>query len=242
MKKNNLDNLFVKAQTDAATAPQLQFSVEDQFKCPLYRAHKPEWVKELNKASDPIIERVRKSWKKKIRDPKDPTKRMPNSLHSELLWQYPEFKLLTELILQQSWNILYWQGYDLKNRIPMMTELWVQEFPEEGGFHDIHAHGNNHVSGFYFLKCNEKTSHPVFHDPRPGKIMMDIPMREPSKINYGSSQIHYKVKPGDFIFFPSYMPHAYVHHEGKEKFRFIHFNLQAVIDPRKSNLENLKGV
>jgi len=242
MKKNNLDNLFVKAQTDAATAPQLQFSVEDQFKCPLYRAHEPEWVKELNKASDPIIERVRKSWKKKIRDPKDPTKRMPNSLHSELLWQYPEFKLLTELILQQSWNILYWQGYDLKNRIPMMTELWVQEFPEEGGFHDIHAHGNNHVSGFYFLKCNEKTSHPVFHDPRPGKIMMDIPMREPSKINYGSSQIHYKVKPGDFIFFPSYMPHAYVHHEGKEKFRFIHFNLQAVIDPRKSNLENLKGV
>jgi len=242
MKKNNLDNLFVKAQTDAATAPQLQFSVEDQFKCPLYRAHKPEWVKELNKASDPIIERVRKSWKKKIRDPKDPTKRMPNSLHSELLWQYPEFKLLTELILQQSWNILYWQGYDLKNRIPMMTELWVQEFPEEGGFHDIHAHGNNHVSGFYFLKCNEKTSHPVFHDPRPGKVMMDIPMREPSKINYGSSQIHYKVKPGDFIFFPSYMPHAYVHHEGKEKFRFIHFNLQAVIDPRKSNLENLKGV
>ena len=55
-------------------APQLEFSVEDQFKCPLYRAHKPEWVKELNKASDPIIERVRKSWKKKIRDPKDPTK------------------------------------------------------------------------------------------------------------------------------------------------------------------------
>ena len=32
-----------------------------------------------------------------------------------------------------------------------MTELWVQEFPEEGGFHDIHEHGNNHISGFEFL-------------------------------------------------------------------------------------------
>ena len=115
-----------------------------------------------------------------------------------------------------------------------MTELWVQEFPEEGGFHDIHEHGNNHISGFYFLKCNEKTSHPVFHDPRPGKTMTDLMMREPGKLNYGSSQMHYKVKPGDFMFFNSYMPHSYVHHKGKEKFRFIHFNMQATIDPTKA--------
>ena len=181
-----------------------------------------------------IIERVRKSWKKKIKDPKDPTKQMPNSLHSELLWQYPEFKDIANLILQQSWNILHWQGYNLTGRLPMLTELWVQEFPEEGGFHDIHEHGNNHISGFYFLKCNEKTSHPVFWDPRPGKKMTDLQMKDPSKINYGSQQIHYKVKPGEFIFFNSYMPHAYIHHKGKEKFRFIHFNMQATIDPSKS--------
>ena len=116
----------------------------------------------------------------------------------------------------------------------MLTELWVQEFPEEGGFHDIHVHGNNHISGFYFLKANEKTSHPVFHDPRPGKTMTDLMMKDQGKLNYGSSQMHYKVKPGDFMFFNSYMPHSYVHHKGKEKFRFIHFNMQAVIDPTKA--------
>jgi len=218
---------------------QLEFKVEDTFKCPIYISHKPEWVKSLNKASDPIIKRVRETWKKKIKDPKDPTKKMPNSLHSELLWQYPEFKEIATLILQQSWNVLSWQGYNLTNRVPMLTELWVQEFPEEGGFHDIHAHGNNHISGFYFLKASEKTSRPVFHDPRPGKIMSDLPMADPNKINYGSSQIHYNVKPGQFIFFNSYMPHAYVHHQGKDKFRFIHFNMQAVID-HKSTTTNLK--
>ena len=159
---------------------------------------------------------------------------MPNSIHSETLWHYPEFKEIANVILQQSWNILSWQGYNLHGKIPMLTELWVQEFPEEGGFHDIHEHGNNHISGFYFLKCNEKTSHPVFWDPRPGKKMTDLLMKDNAKINYGSQQIHYKVKPGQFIFFNSYMPHSYVHHKGKEKFRFIHFNMQVVVDPSKS--------
>ena len=240
-KKTKQENLFISTQQDAQQAQmlmpgqeQLQFRVEDTFKCPIYLADKPEWVDKLNKASDPIIERVRKNWKKKIKDPKDPTKQMPNSLHSELLWQYPEFKEIANLILQQSWNILHWQGYNLTGKIPMLTELWVQEFPEEGGFHDIHEHGNNHISGFYFLKCNEKTSHPVFWDPRPGKKMTDLQMKDQSKLNYGSQQIHYKVKPGTFIFFNSYMPHSYVHYKGKDKFRFIHFNMQAITDPSKS--------
>jgi len=219
---------------------QLEFKVEENFKCPIYISHKPEWVKDLDKASDPIIKRVRQDWQKKVKDKKDPTKRMPNSLHSELLWQYPEFKDIANLILQQSWNILHWQGYNLTNRIPMLTELWVQEFPEEGGFHDIHEHGNNHISGFYFLKCSEKTSHPVFHDPRPGKKMTYLPMRDLNKVSYGTSQVHYKVKPGQFIFFNSYMPHAYIHHQGKDKFRFIHFNMQAVIDPDKSSKSEVK--
>ncbi len=240
-KKDKQKNIFISTQQDAQQAQmlmpgqeQLQFRVEDTFKCPIYLANKPEWVDKLNKSSDPIIERVRKQWKSKIKDKKDPTKQMPNSLHSELLWQYPEFKEITNLILQQSWNILSWQGYDLTGKIPMLTELWVQEFPEEGGFHDIHEHGNNHISGFYFLKCNENTSHPVFHDPRPGKKMSDLKMKDQTKINYGSQQIHYKVKPGSFIFFNSYMPHAYVHHKGKDKFRFIHFNMQATIDQNKA--------
>ena len=238
--KKQPENLFISTQQSAVEQPQLvtnpneqfNFTVADSFKCPIYLGKKPEWVKELNKASDPIIARIKKSYKDKLK--KKEINHLPNSYHSESIWLYPAFKPLAAFILQQSFNILHWQGYQLKDRIPMLTELWVQEFPEEGGFHDIHVHGNNHISGFYFLKCNEKTSHPVFHDPRPGKTMTDLMMREPGKLNYGSSQMHYKVKPGDFMFFNSYMPHSYVHHKGKEKFRFIHFNMQAVVDPNKA--------
>jgi len=238
-KNTQQENLFISTQKEAqmpqildVSSNKLNFKVEDTFKCPIYIAHKPEWVESLNKASDPIIKKIRKTWQKRIDDPNDEIKGMPNSLHSELLWVYPEFQEIAQLILQQGWNILDWQGYNLTGRIPMLTELWVQEFPKEGGFHDIHEHGNNHISGFYFLKCNEKTSHPVFWDPRPGKKMTDLRLKDEKKVNYGNQQIHYKVKPGQFIFFNSYMPHAYVHHKGDEKFRFIHFNMQAIIDPK----------
>ena len=238
--KKQPENLFISTQQSAVEQPQLVtnpneqfiFTVADSFKCPIYLGKKPEWVKELNKASDPIIARIKKSYKDKLK--KKEINHLPNSYHSESIWLYPAFKPLAAFILQQSFNILHWQGYQLKDRIPMLTELWVQEFPEEGGFHDIHVHGNNHISGFYFLKANEKTSHPVFHDPRPGKTMTDLMMKDQGKLNYGSSEMHYKVKPGDFMFFNSYMPHSYVHHKGKEKFRFIHFNMQATIDPTKA--------
>ena len=46
---------------------QLEFKVEDTFKCPIYISHKPEWVKSLDKASDPIIKRVEQQWKKKVK-------------------------------------------------------------------------------------------------------------------------------------------------------------------------------
>ena len=238
--KKQPENLFISTQQSAVEQPQLvtnpneqfNFTVADSFKCPIYLGKKPEWVKELNKASDPIIARIKKSYKDKLK--KKEINHLPNSYHSESIWLYPAFKPLAAFILQQSFNILHWQGYQLKDRIPMLTELWVQEFPEEGGFHDIHVHGNNHISCFYFLKANEKTSHPVFHDPRPGKTMTDLMMKDQGKLNYGSSQMHYKVKPGDFMFFNSYMTHSYVHHKGKEKFRFIHFNMQATIDPTKA--------
>ena len=234
-KENNSDNnenLFISTQKSVSQQePALNFTVEDIFKCPIYLAEKPEWVDPLNKASDPIIQRVKDSYKKKKLG-------IPNSYHSELLWQYGEFKPIAHLILQQSWNILSWQGYDLTSKVTMLTDLCVQEFPEQGGFHDIHQHGNNHISGFYFLKASKKTSHPFFVDPRPGKMMSDMRVKDNKIINYANSQVHYTVKPGQFIFFNSYMPHAYIHHKGKEKFRFIHFNMQAVIDPK--NIGNVK--
>ena len=219
----------------------LELKREDLFVCPIYRGNNPEFLP-LDKHVDPIIEKLKKDNHTKLK--KGEIDHLPNSYHSHNLWQEKPFRPFVEYVMQQMWNILHWQGYNLNNKKPLLQECWVQEFPEEGGFHDIHIHSNNHMSGFYFLQCSSKTSRPSFHDPRPGKVMTDLMTLEKKKISHGSNIINYSVKPGDFIFFNSYMPHAYSHYvsEGKkENFRFIHFNMAAVVDPGSvTNVEEKK--
>jgi len=120
-------------------------------------------------------------------------------------------------------------GFDLTNYQVFTTEMWVQEFAKNGGgHHTLHTHWNGHISGFYFLKASEKTSLPIFEDPRPGNMMNLLPEKDKTKVTYASSQINYPVKPGRLMFFPSYMPHQYIVDMGYEPFRFIHWNCQAI--------------
>ena len=217
----------------------LELNRQDLFASPIYRGNDTSWLT-LDKHVDVIIDNLKKDWKKRIKEGKD--KQLPNSYHSNNLWQEEPFKPFVEFVMQQMWNILSWQGYNLKGKRPLLQECWVQEFPEEGGFHEIHIHSNNHMSGFYFLQCSEETSKPSFHDPRPGKMMTDLMPVDKKKVLTCTSQIHYPVKPGDFIFFNSYLPHAYNHYasKGGEKFRFIHFNMQATTDP--GNVDNVEEI
>ena len=130
-------------------------------------------------------------------------------------------------------------GYDMKKYSMFFTELWVQEFSKNGGgHHDTHVHWDNHVSGFYFLKCSDKTSYPVFHDPRAGAMMTKLPQKDGAKVSPMSDQIHYKPVPGDLIFFPAYVPHQFTVDDGVDDFRFIHFNLQAI---RNQIIDGVKG-
>ena len=98
------------------------------------------------------------------------------------------------------------------------------------------------MSGFYFLKCSEKTSYPIFHDPRSGAQMTKLFQKDESKISMATSQIHYKPNPGTMIIFPGYVPHQYAIDPGLEPFRFIHFNIKVVetaISKERSNNNEL---
>ena len=209
-----------------------QLNVEEYFKCPIWWADEPKFIKKLNKASDPYIKEAKKSLKKDI-DKRN--KNLGNKddmgyvFHSTSLIGDKNFKELQDYIGATANNLLVEMGFDLTNYQVFTTELWVQEFAKKGaGHHSLHTHWNGHISGFYFLKASEKTSLPIFDDPRAGNVMNLLPEKDKSKITYASSQIHYKVKPGRMIFFPSYMPHQYIVDMGYEPFRFIHWNCQAI--------------
>jgi uncharacterized protein (TIGR02466 family) len=221
MKKNKIKTTF----------PQ-QLNREDFFSCPVWFADEPSFVDDLNKASDPYIKMSKKNLKKDInrRNKKFGNKGdMGNVFHSTSLINDPNFLELQNYVGATAHNLLKEMGFDLTDYQMFTTELWVQEFAKSGGgHHTLHTHWNGHISGFYFLKASEKTSRPLFEDPRPGNVMNLLPQKDPSKITYASHQINYDVKPGRLIFFPSYMPHQYVVDLGYEPFRFIHWNCQAI--------------
>ena len=205
---------------------------EDYFKCPIWFADEPAFVNKLNKASDKYIKQSKKNLEKDInkRNKKFGNKGdMGNVFHSSTLIGDSNFLELQNYVGATSHNLLLEMGFDLSQHQVFITEMWVQEFAKNGGgHHTLHTHWNGHMSGFYFLKASEKTSRPIFEDPRPGNLMNLLPQKDTSKINYASHQINYDVKPGRMIFFPSYMPHQYVVDMGYEPFRFIHWNCQAI--------------
>ena len=209
-----------------------QLNREDYFKCPIWFADAPEFEKKLNDASDKYIEASKKTLKpeidkrnKKFGDKGD----MGHVFHSTSLIGDPDFLELQNYIGATSHNLLIEMGFDMSGHQLFTTEMWVQEFAKKGGgHHTLHTHWNGHISGFYFLKASEKTSLPLFEDPRAGNIMNLLPELDQSKVTYASSAVNYQVKPGRMIFFPSYMPHQYIVDMGYDPFRFIHWNCQAI--------------
>ena len=59
---------------------------------------------------------------------------------------------------------------------------------------DEHIHKGVMMVGFYFLETPEGSSKAVFHDPRPGKVMMGLPEKDMSQATYASDMINFSVE------------------------------------------------
>ena len=139
--------------------------INNYFSTPIWSEQKPEFVKSLNKASNKYIKEARNRNKAHIKKHGD----FGLSHHSTPLTIDNDFIDFRNYIGQKSWEFLDHMGYDMQQYTTMFSELWVQEFAKKGGgHHSAHVHWNQHVSGFYFLKCSDKTSYPIFHEPKTG--------------------------------------------------------------------------
>ena len=199
--------------------------ITEYFKTPIWIEDKPEFVKSLNKASNQYIKDAKKREKEFIKKHGD----FGRSYHSTPLTMDNNFLDFRSYVGQKSWEFLDWQGFDMQQYTTMFSELWVQEFAKNGGgHHSAHIHWNQHVSGFYFLKCSDKTSYPIFHEPRTGARATKLKMKPGNGVFHGTELVHFKPKPGTLIIFPGYLEHEYAVDFGVEPFRFIHWNIQAV--------------
>mgnify|MGYP003127488774 CR=1 FL=1 len=196
------------------------------FTTPIWVEQKFDFVTSLNKASNKYINEARK--RKEIKDYIKKHGEFGLSYHSTPLLQDNDFLDMKQYVGHKSWEFLDAMGYDMSQYQTMFSEMWVQEFSKKGGgHHSAHVHCNQHVSGFYFLKCSPKTSFPIFHEPRTGARATALKMKS-SEILPGTSTVHFNPKPGTLLIFPGYLEHEFAVDHGKEPFRFIHWNIQAV--------------
>jgi len=201
----------------------------------VYQAELPEYLdnKDFMAACDEHTDKAILDAKEIIEDRHKklnaPIKDHGMSYHSgSELYKDERLKEFELLIRNTGKNILEDQGFELTNYVLSYTEMWIQKFAYEGGGHqDTHVHWDNHISGFYFVECSDKTSKPIFHDPRSGRMMLNLPIKDHSKLCPAMERQIFSVKPGTLLLFNSWLPHQFSVDNGVDPFRFIHFNLQA---------------
>mgnify|MGYP000188153488 FL=1 len=201
----------------------------------LYKAEVPEYLKNkdfmsvCDEHTDQAISNAKKLIDERNKKFKIDIKDHGMSYHSGAeMYKDERFHDFELLIRNTARNILENQGFDLSNYSIDYTEMWIQKFAYEGGGHqDTHVHWDNHISGFYFVECSERTSKPVFHDPRAGRMMLNLPIKDHSKLCPAMERQIISVKPGTLLLFNSWLPHQFSVDNGIDPFRFIHFNLQA---------------
>ncbi len=199
--------------------------IEEYFKTPFWFEEKPEFLKSLTKATDSYIKEAKELRKTDIKKTND----FGISYHSKLLTMDTKFRDFHNYVGQKAFEFLDWQGFDMQQYTTFFSESRVQEFSKNGGGHcSAHIYHNQHVGGFYFLKASENTSLPIFHEPRTGARCTKLKLKDLTVITHGTGLLNFKIKPGVLLFFPGYMEHEFAVDHGKEPFRFIHFNIQAV--------------
>ena len=196
------------------------------FPTTIWFDYKPEFLESLNKASDKYIKDAKKSKKEYIKQYGD----FGTSYHSTTLIGDTKFLDFKKYIGEKSWQFLDAQGFDMSHYQTVFSEMWVQEFAKKGGgHHSAHVHWNQHVSGFYFLKCNDKTSYPIMHEPRTGARSTKLKIKPENETVWpGADLINFRPKPGTVMIFPGYLEHEFAVDLGIDPFRFIHWNIQAV--------------
>ena len=196
-------------------------NITNHFETPIWVEQKPEFIRSLDKASNKYINDAKKREKKKDEFGK--------SYHSTPLTLDTKFMDFRNYVGQKSWEFLNEMGFDMPLYKTFFSEMWVQEFSKKGGgYHSAHIHWNQHVSGFYFLKCSDKTSYPIFHDPRTGARATKLKVRKDAGLVSGAELVHFKPKPGSLLIFPGFLEHEFTVDSGTEPFRFIHWNIQAI--------------
>jgi uncharacterized protein (TIGR02466 family) len=130
----------------------------------------------------------------------------------------------TQFIANAAWRILEGQGYDMDGKGTFFAGMWGQQH-SRNSFMPEHVHPGAQLVGFYFLETPLNASKIQIHDPRPAKVIIDMPERHRSQNSLASSMASFAPEPGMLFLTNSWLPHSFTRHDSDEPLSFIHFNL-----------------
>lgn len=185
------------------------------FPCVIYTVEKPEFLEAVLAASNESLDARRRETLHEIY----PVVMSDNLLDDKRLAAFTEF------VGYSAWNILKEQGYAMQDKVVTFTEMWTQEHHKHSAM-EQHIHGNGvQIVGFYFLETPENCSRVIFHDPRAGKVQIDLSEQDMSAATPASRMINFEPKPGLMMFSNAWLPHAFTRHAAETPIKFVHFNL-----------------
>ncbi|UOF78432.1 putative 2oG-fe(iI) oxygenase [Caudoviricetes sp.] len=190
------------------------------FASPVYTVLKPEFLEAVREVSTRYEERSRERKKNP-----DYVNLMTASYHHE-----PELQDFSQYVSQTAWNILSSQGYAMDKLVTYFTEMWTQEHNHLSSM-ETHVHGHGaQISAFYFIDTPPKGCKLVIHDPRPGKVIINLPEKNSNEITQGSHQIVFTPQPGLLLLAPAWLPHSFTKNFSEEAVRFVHINLSVAVN------------
>lgn len=200
-----------------------QLSVAMHFPCPIYLIERPDFLDVVTEVSE---ESLAQQHKERKLDEIYPV------MMSSNYFADPRLAKFTEFVGATSWNILAEQGYFMQDKVVSFTEMWTQEHHKHSAM-DQHTHGyGSQIVGFYFLEAPENSSRVVFHDPRMGKVQIDLPESDPNQATIASKMINFEPKPGLMIFANAWLAHSFTRHAADKPIKFVHFNLAVQMAPQ----------
>ena len=137
----------------------------------------------------------------------------------------PRMLDLANFIAQSAWEILESQGYAMQELSTYFTEFWCQEHHKHSSV-EQHVHGyGSQIVGFYFIDVPENSSRAIFHDPKAGKVQINLPEKDGSQATIASNMINFVPEAGTIMFSNAWLPHSFSRHAANKPMRFIHFNI-----------------
>ena len=207
------------AESVAQVIKQTQLTVAHHFPCPVYVINRRDFLEEVNKISEEALEVQRK--KSKL-DEFYPCYMTANYFDNPQLADFSEFIGIT------AWNILNDQGFAMQDKAMHFTEMWTQEHHKHSSMAaHVHSFGSQ-IVGFYFLETPKDCSRLLFHDPRAGKVQIDLLEQDTNIVTSASKMINFTPEPGMMIFVNSWLAHSFSQHASKKPIKFVHFNLTVI--------------